>query len=93
MSGTHAPRAPSAPIRAISYEGNGTGGWFTINGAHLSLNHIINPKITLSIGSTKDNQFAVASGGQVYALGPLTQTGENGGDWVFEQGLHKWAKE
>jgi len=72
----------SAPIHAVSYKGNGTGGWLTVNDAHLSLNHIINPKITLSIGSTKDNQFAVASGGQVFALGPLTQTGENGGDYL-----------
>ena len=72
----------SAPIHAVSYEGSGTGGWLTVNDAHLSLNHIINPKITLSIGSTKDNQFAVASGGKVFALGPLTSTGENGGDFL-----------
>src|SRR5947207_15687592 len=72
----------SAPIHAVSYEGSGTGGWLTVNDAHLSLNHIINPKIALNIGSTKDNQFAVASGGQVFALGPLTSTGENGGDFL-----------
>ena len=72
----------SAPIHSVHYEGSGTGGWLTINDAHLSLNHIINPKIALSIGSTKDNQFAVASGGQVFALGPLTHTGENDGDYL-----------
>ena len=72
----------SAPIHAVSYEGSGTGGWLTVNDAHLSLNHIINSKITLSIGSTKDNQFAVASGGKVFALGPLPHTGENDGDFL-----------
>jgi hypothetical protein len=72
----------SAPIHSVSYEGSGTGGWLTVNDAHLSLNHIINPKITLSIGSTKDNQFAVASSGKVFALGPLASTGENGGDFL-----------
>jgi hypothetical protein len=70
----------SVPVHSVTYEGSGTGGWLTVNAVHLSLGHIINPKITLSIGSTKDNQFAVASGGKVFALGPLTSTGENGGD-------------
>jgi hypothetical protein len=70
----------SVPIHLVSYEGSGTGGWLTVNDVHLSLNHIINPKIALSIGSTKDNQFAVASGGKVFALGPLSSTGENAGD-------------
>jgi hypothetical protein len=67
------------PIHSVTYEGSGTGGWLTVNDVHLSLNHI-NPKFALSIGSTKDNQFAVASGGKVFALGPLSSTGENGGD-------------
>ena len=72
----------SAPIHAVSYEVSGTGGWLTVNDAHLSLNHIINSKITLSIGSTKANEFAVASGGKVFAFGPVTSTGENGGDFL-----------
>jgi hypothetical protein len=72
----------SLPIHTVAYEGSGTGGWLTVNDVHLSLNHIINPKIALSIGSTKDNQFAVASGGKVFALGPLTHTGENPGDYL-----------
>lgn len=71
----------SVPIHAIVYEGSGTGGWLTVNDVHLSLDGA-NPKIALSIGSTKDNQFAVASGGQVFALGPLTHTGENDGDYL-----------
>lgn len=72
----------SVPIHSVAYEGSGTGGWLTVNDVHLSLDDIINPKIALSIGSTKDNQFAVASGGKVFALGPLTHTGENSGDYL-----------
>jgi len=69
----------SVPIQSVSYEGSGTGGWLTVNDVPLSLNHII-PKIAVSIGSTKSNQFAVASAGKVFALGLLTTTGENAGD-------------
>jgi len=69
----------SIPIRSVTYEGSGTGGWLAINDVHLSLDHT-NKKNVLSIGSTKDNQFAVASSGKVFALGPLVSTGENGGD-------------
>src|ERR1700746_538969 len=54
----------SAPIHAVSYEGSGTGGWLTVNDAHLSLNHIINPKIALNIGSTKNNKFPAAHSGK-----------------------------
>jgi len=71
----------SVPIHSVSYEGSGTGGWLTVNDVHLGLDDK-NPNIALSIGSTKDNQFAVASGGKVFALGPLTHTGENGGDYL-----------
>ena len=69
----------SVPVHSVTYEGTGTGGWLTVNDVHLSLNHII-PKIAVSIGTTKDNQFAVASGGKVFALGPLSSTAENGGE-------------
>ena len=70
----------SVPVHSVTYEGSGTGGWLTVNNVHLRLDDIINPKIAVSIGSTKDNQFAVASGGKVFALGPLTSTTENGGE-------------
>src|SRR5207244_10029969 len=53
----------------------------TVNDVHLSLNDV-NPKIAVSIGSTKDNQFAVASGGKVFALGPLSPSAGNGGDYL-----------
>ena len=69
----------SVPVHAVTYEGSGTGGWLTVNDVHLSLNHIIS-KIAVSIGTTKDNQFAVASGGRVFALGPLSSTAENEGE-------------
>ena len=69
----------SVPIHAIVYEGSGTGGWLTVNDVHLSLDDA-NPKIALSIGSTKDNQFALASGGKVFPFGPLASAGENAGD-------------
>jgi len=72
----------SVPIHSVAYEGSGTGGWITVNDVHLSLDDIINPKIAVSIGSTKDNQFAVASGGKVFALAPLMSTTERGGDFL-----------
>jgi hypothetical protein len=71
----------SVPVHSVTYEGSGSGGWLTLNDVHLSLSDA-NPKIALSIGSTKDNQFAVASGGKVFALGPLISTAENGGDYL-----------
>ena len=70
----------SVPVHSVVYEGSGTGGWFTVNDVHLSLD--ANSKIAPSIGSTKDNQFAVASEGKVFALGPLKSTTENGGDYL-----------
>ena len=71
----------SVPVRSVAYEGSGAGGWLTVNDVHLSLDGA-NPKIVLSIGSTKDNQFAVASGGKVFALGPLKSTAENGAEYL-----------
>jgi hypothetical protein len=71
----------SVPVHSVAYEGSGAGGWLTVNDVHLSLDNA-NSKIVLSIGSTKDNQFAVASGGKVFALGPLKSTAENGSDYL-----------
>ena len=71
----------SVPIHSVAYEGSGTGGWLTVNDVHLGLDDK-NPNIALSIGSTKDNQFALAGGGKVFALGPLKSTTENGGDYL-----------
>src|ERR1043166_4771756 len=70
----------SLPVHSVTYKGSGTGGWLTVNDVHLSLNHIIPKEITVSIGSTKDGEFAVASGGKDFALRPLLSTAENRGD-------------
>ncbi len=68
----------SSRINSIAYEGGGTAGILTVNDLRLSLNDV-SPKISLSIGSTKDNQFALASGGKVFAFGPLASNAENAG--------------
>jgi hypothetical protein len=68
----------SSRINSIAYEGAGTAGILTVNDLRLSLNDI-NPKISLSIGSTKDNQFALASGGKVFAFGPVASAADNAG--------------
>lgn len=69
----------SAPIKSIAYEGSGTGGILIINGISLSLNDV-RSDLSLSVGSTKDNQLALATGGKVFAFGPLTSASENTGE-------------
>jgi hypothetical protein len=69
----------SAPIQSIGYEGSGTGGIFIVNGVSLSLNDV-RPDLSLSVGSTKDNQLALATSGKVFPFGPLTSTSENTGE-------------
>ncbi len=66
----------SAPIQSIGYEGSGTGGMFIVNGVSLSLNDV-RPDSSLSVGSTKDNQLALATGGKIFPFGPLTSASEN----------------
>ena len=66
----------SAPIRSIAYEGNGTGGMLICDGVTFSLNEAT-PGLSLSVGSTKDDQLAVASGGKVFPLGPLKSGSED----------------
>lgn len=67
----------SAQVDSIAYEGSGTGGSLIINGLRLSLNDA--PlKLSPNIGSTKDNQFALATRGRVFAFGPLTSGKESG---------------
>jgi hypothetical protein len=60
----------STPIQSIAYEGSGTGGIFICDGVSFSLNDV-RPGLSLSIGSTKDNQLALASSGKVFPFGPL----------------------
>ena len=69
----------SAKISSITYEGSGTGGILVANDLKLSLNDPT-PNLSPSIGMTKDNQFALASAGKVFAFGPLASAGENTGD-------------
>src|ERR1043166_452275 len=69
----------SVPIHSIAYEGSGTGGIFICDSVSFSLNDV-RPGLSLSVGSTKDNQLALASGGKVFAFGPLTSTAENTGE-------------
>jgi hypothetical protein len=70
---------PSGSIQSIAYEGNGTGGILIVNNLSLSLNEV-GPWLALSVGSTKDNQLALASSGKVFPFGPLTSTSENTGE-------------
>jgi hypothetical protein len=69
----------SAPIQSIGYEGSGTGGILIVNDVSLSLNDI-RPDLSLSVGLTKDNQLALATGGKVFPFGRLTSTSENTGE-------------
>ena len=69
----------SAPIQSIAYEGSGAGGIFIVNGFSLSLNDA-RPDSSVSVGSTKDNQLALATSGKVFPFGPLTSASENTGE-------------
>ena len=66
----------STPIQSVAYEGSGTGGMLICNGASFSLNDITRG-LSLSVGSTKDNQLAFASGGKVFPLGPLESASDD----------------
>src|SRR5437773_2877568 len=70
----------SARINSIAYESSGTGGILRVNDLGMSLNDRTPAGVSPSIGTTKDNQFALASGGKVFAFGPLASAGENAGD-------------
>jgi hypothetical protein len=69
----------STPIHSIVYEGSGSGGVLIVNDFSLSLSDV-SPGLSLSVGSTKDNQLALASSGKVFSFGPLTSTSEDAGD-------------
>ena len=71
----------STAIHSIAYEGGGTGGVLIVNDLGLSLNEV-SARISLNVGSTKDNRFALSSSGKVFALGPLTTTSGDTGDYL-----------
>ena len=66
----------SGSLQSIAYEGSGTGGILIANDLSLSLNEV-GSGLALSVGSTKDNQLALATRGRVFPFGPLTSTSEN----------------
>jgi len=68
----------SARINSIAYEGSGTGGLLRVNGLALSLNETNG--LTPNMGTTKDDQLALAAGGKVFAFGPLSSTADNADD-------------
>src|SRR6266513_1504061 len=65
----------SARINSIIYNGRGTGGTLRVNDLELSLNDRNDP--APSIGTTKNDQLGVASGGKVFAFGPVRSEEEN----------------
>jgi len=65
----------SARINSIAYNGTGTGGTLRVNDLQLSLNDRNDP--APSIGTTKNDQLAVANGGKVFAFGPVQSQEEN----------------
>ena len=69
----------SGPVQSIAYEGNGTGGILIVNDLSLSLNEV-GSGLALSVGSTKDNQLALATSGRVFPFGPLISTSKNTGE-------------
>lgn len=62
-------------VNSLVYEGNGTGGILRVNDLELSLNDRNGP--APSIGTTKNDQLAVANGGKVFAFGPARSGAEN----------------
>jgi hypothetical protein len=65
----------SARINSIAYQGNGTGGSLHVNDLELSLNDGNGP--APSIGTTKNDQLALADRGKVFAFGPVRTEAEN----------------
>ena len=65
----------SARINSIAYQGNGTGGILHVNDVELSLNDRNGP--APSIGTTKNDQLALADRGKVFAFGPVRTEAEN----------------
>jgi hypothetical protein len=68
-------RMASARINSIVYEGDGTGGILHVNDLELSLNDRNGP--TPSIGTTKNDQLALADRGKVFAFGSVQAGTEN----------------
>jgi hypothetical protein len=65
----------SARINSIAYQGNGNGGSLHVDDLELSLNDRNGP--APSIGTTKNDQLALADRGKVFAFGPVRTEAEN----------------
>ena len=65
----------SSRINSIAYQGNGTGGILRVNDLALSLNDRNGP--APSIGTTKNDQLALADREKVFAFGPVRTEAEN----------------
>jgi hypothetical protein len=65
----------SARINSIAYQGNGTGGILHVNDLELGLNDRNGP--APSIGTTKNDDLALADRGKVFAFGPVRTEAEN----------------
>ena len=65
----------SIRINSIAYQGDGTGGILHVNDLELSLNDRNGP--ASSIGTTKNDQLALADRGKVFAFGPVRTEVEN----------------
>lgn len=65
----------SARIHSLVYEGDGTGGVLRVNELELSLNDTND--LALNVGTTKDDQLGLASGGKVFPFGPTRSDSRN----------------
>jgi len=65
----------SSRINSIAYQGNGTGGILRVNDLALSLNDRNGP--APSIGTTKNDQLALADREKVFAFGPVRAEADN----------------
>jgi len=65
----------SSRINSIAYQGNGTGGILRVNDLALSLND--RNGSAPSIGTTKNDQLALADREKVFAFGPVRAEAEN----------------
>src|SRR6266550_2412581 len=67
----------SQPVRSLTYEGNGIGGFLLINDLHLNLDAANPQSAPLHIGTTKDRQLALSFGGKVFSFGRLSEAPES----------------
>jgi hypothetical protein len=61
----------SSPVNAIVYQGNGVGGTIQLGTYQLSLSPADRRAEPPHVGSSKDDQLALANAGQVFAFGPF----------------------